>query len=57
MNGSGPLQRYEETPAFCKNENCDNFKCFELYDVEDIKNDGDKDYVICYECKQKTYID
>ena len=51
------LQRYEEIPAICENEACDNFKCFELYDVEEVKTDNNKkDYVICYSCKKEVYL-
>lgn len=54
---SSPLQRYEEIPAFCKNKDCENFKCFELYDVEDVKKDDKGDYFICYECSYKIYLE
>lgn len=57
MNLSGPLQRDEDTPGICSNENCTNFQAFELYPVEEVKTDTNgKDYVICYECKEKVYL-
>jgi hypothetical protein len=52
------LQRQEDIPAVCENENCENFKAFELYDVTEIKEEEDRSgYVICYLCKQKIYVD
>lgn len=52
------LQRQEDIPAICENENCENFKAFELYDVTEIKEEEDRSgYVICYLCKQKIYVD
>lgn len=51
------LQRYEEVPAICETETCINYKCFELYDMEEVKTDTNKkDYVICPYCKEKAYI-
>ena len=31
------LQQQEDIPGICENENCENFKAFELYDVTEIK--------------------
>lgn len=52
------LQRQEDIPGICENENCENFKAFELYDVAEIKEEaGVGGYVLCCECKQKIYVD
>lgn len=52
------LQRQEDIPAICENENCENFKAFELYDVAEIKEEeGGVGYVLCYLCQQKIYVD
>lgn len=54
---SSHLQWYEETPAVCKNPDCDDQGCFELYDVEEVKEDEVGEYVICSECGQKIYLE
>jgi len=52
------LQLREDIPAICENENCENFKAFELYEVEEIKEEeGVGGYVLCYICQQKIYVD
>lgn len=51
------IQLKEDIPAICENKDCDNYKAFELYEVEEvIASDTTKDYVICYSCKQKIFI-
>lgn len=52
-----PLQRYEEVPAICKNDDCENKNCFELYDTDTVKSDDHGDFVLCCECNQKIYLD
>lgn len=52
------IQLKEEIPAICTNQACMNYQAFELYDVEDVKEDKNKkDYIECYECKSKIYLD
>ena len=52
------IQLYEEIPAVCKNPDCEDIGAFVLYDVDEIVIGEDKkEYVICYECKCKIYID
>ncbi len=51
----------EDIPAFCKNEECDNYNCFELYSLKEIqieftKND-DRRFVYCSVCGRKIYLD
>jgi len=52
------LQRHEEIPAICQNEECDWFGSFEMYCVDDILEDDDKiGYVLCGDCKRKIIVD
>lgn len=51
------IQRYEEIPAICQNSECQYAESFELYDTDSVKKDDIGDYVICYGCKHKLYLD
>lgn len=52
-----PLQRYEEVPAVCENNKCEGAGSFELYDTDTVKRDKIGDYVRCYYCKRKIYLE
>ncbi|MFZ2152276.1 MAG: hypothetical protein WAV09_04170 [Minisyncoccia bacterium] len=46
------------TPAVCKNKECENYRAFEEYNLEEVKkNDIGEDYVICEECGERIYLD
>lgn len=51
------VQRLEEIPGICENSKCEYAHSFELYDSEKVKKDSTGDYVKCYGCKQKIYLD
>lgn len=50
------IQLKEDVPGVCENEECTNYQCFELYDVDDVKKEDGKDYIECYFCKQKIWL-
>lgn len=51
------IQRLEEVPAICENSSCSYAHSFELYDTDTVKRDSIGDYVKCYGCKWKIYLD
>lgn len=51
------IQRLEEVPAVCQNSECQYAESFELYDTDTVKKDEIGDYVLCYGCKHKLYLD
>lgn len=50
------IQRLEEVPAICENEECENVGVWEVVDVEDVQDDEEGGFVLCPECKQKIRI-
>ena len=52
-----PLQRYEEVGAVCENNECENAGDWEQYDTDTVKTDEIGDYVRCYYCKMKIYLE
>lgn len=51
------INLYEEVPAVCENEDCENYKEFNLVDVEETKEDKDGMwYTVCRKCKRKIPI-
>lgn len=51
------IQLLEEEPAVCKNKECENYNCFEIYYSEEVQKDETGYYVICDYCKSKIYLD
>lgn len=46
-----------EFPAICLNKKCKDYKSFELHEFTEIKKDKKGDYVRCYCCKKKIYLE
>jgi len=51
------MNYHEDIPAICQNKDCENYKAFELYDVDEVKDPRGKSYVICFYCKEKIIIE
>lgn len=51
------IQLREDIPGVCENKECENYRAFELYEVEEVKTENKKDYIECYYCKQKIWLD
>jgi len=51
------IQRLEEVPGVCENNKCSSAGCFELYDTDEVKTDKKGDYVECYDCGRKIYLE
>lgn len=45
-----------QIPAVCENKDCENYRGFELYDIDEVKAPQGESYIICYYCKEKIFI-
>jgi hypothetical protein len=50
-------QRNPELPAVCLNKKCEDYKAFELVNLEDIKEDDIGGYIYCPSCLERIDIE
>lgn len=54
------IQIETETPAVCQNKECSDYQAFEMYDLDDVKDEvttePEYDYVICRECGERIIL-